>query len=198
MSRDKILAKIRANKPEEDSPILAIPLFQKLSIDQIELAKVFHEKAIAIGSTFSILESIEELPKWVSEKFPSAKLVCSPISSLENICTKIIDPNQDGSYYKDVDVAIMRGEIGVAENAAVWVNEKNMGVRVLPFITQHLVLIIKGSNIVGKMHEAYQKIDVDETGFGVFIAGPSKTADIEQSLVIGAQAARSCHVVLID
>ncbi len=72
-----------------------------------------------------------------------------------------------------------------------------MGQRVLPFITQHLVVLLDESSLVGNMTEAYQKIDIDQDGFGVFIAGPSKTADIEQSLVIGAQGARSFMVIIV-
>jgi L-lactate dehydrogenase complex protein LldG len=36
-----------------------------------------------------------------------------------------------------------------------------------------------------------------EYGFGVFLAGPSKTADIEQSLVLGAHGARGLVVFLV-
>ena len=45
------------------------------------------------------------------------------------------------------------------------------------------------ATIVHNMHEAYGSCSFDSAGFGVFISGPSKTADIEQSLVIGAPRA---------
>jgi L-lactate dehydrogenase complex protein LldG len=48
------------------------------------------------------------------------------------------------------------------------------------------------------MHHAYQKIDIAKGGFGIFIAGPSKTADIEQSLVIGAHGARTATIYVLE
>jgi L-lactate dehydrogenase complex protein LldG len=48
------------------------------------------------------------------------------------------------------------------------------------------------------MHEAYRRIKFNDYGYGTFISGPSKTADIAQVLVMGAQAARSATVLLID
>ena len=47
------------------------------------------------------------------------------------------------------------------------------------------------------MHEAYRRIAFNDYGYGTFISGPSKTADIAQVLVMGAQAARSATVLLL-
>ncbi|MEJ0056136.1 MAG: LUD domain-containing protein [Bacteroidota bacterium] len=97
-----------------------------------------------------------------------------------------------------VEVAIIQGELGVAENGAIWVPETAMGHRALPYICQHLVIVLPISKIVPTMHQAYAEINIAANGFGAFIAGPSKTADIEQSLVIGAHGARSLNVFLLD
>jgi len=73
-----------------------------------------------------------------------------------------------------------------------------MGQRALPFITQHLAVIVNARNIVATMHDAYSSIGITNQGFGAFIAGPSKTADIEQSLVIGAHGPRSMSLFLVN
>lgn len=110
--------------------------------------------------------------------------------------------NLDPAAVKDplqlagVDLAVLRAQLGVAENGALWVSETEAVHRVLPFITQHLILVLRRAALVGTMYEAYQRLDIAATGFGVFIAGPSKTADIEQSLVIGAHGPRSLVVCL--
>ena len=97
-----------------------------------------------------------------------------------------------------IEVAVLEGRLGVAENGAIWLQESDCISRALPFITQHLVLVLEKNGIVDTMHNAYAQIDTTKEGFGVFIAGPSKTADIEQSLVIGAHGAKSLLVLLLD
>lgn len=67
-----------------------------------------------------------------------------------------------------------------------------------PFIAQYLAIIVNKKDIIPTMHQAYERIGNQEYGFGTFIAGPSKTADIEQSLVLGAHGARGLIVFLLE
>ncbi len=104
---------------------------------------------------------------------------------------------QDPHELDGVDVAVIPGEFGVAENGAVWVPGEALAPhRAIFVIAQHLILVVPGGQIVDNLHQAYQRIQWRPNSFGIFISGPSKTADIEQSLVMGAHGARSCTVIL--
>jgi L-lactate dehydrogenase complex protein LldG len=98
---------------------------------------------------------------------------------------------------RDVRVTLVRGELGVAENGAVWVDGSRLRHRGLLFLTESLVLVLDGRTIVPDMESAYERIDFGRLRCGYFISGPSKTADIEQCLVIGAHGAKSLVVVII-
>ncbi len=98
---------------------------------------------------------------------------------------------------RNVGLTIVRGEFGVAENAAVWVNAGTLRHRGLLFLSENLVLVVDGKDIVRDMEEAYARIDFSNVIWGCFISGPSKTADIEQCLVVGAHGARSLIVVVV-
>ncbi len=63
-------------------------------------------------------------------------------------------------------------------------NQIDIGLYIL--LHKSIVIVINENEIVNNMHEAYEKLSFEKAGFGVFILGSSKTADIEQSLVIGA------------
>ena len=89
----------------------------------------------------------------------------------------------------------MKGVFGVAENACVWIPQ-TMVEKAVCFISENLVILLDKKEIVDNMHEAYKRISFNDYGYGSFISGPSKTADIAQVLVMGAQAARSATVVL--
>ena len=80
-------------------------------------------------------------------------------------------------------------------NGCVWVPQ-TVKERVVCFISENLVILVQRNNIVNNMHEAYKKINMTDYGYGCFISGPSKTADIEQALVMGAQAARGVTVII--
>ncbi|MBM3176642.1 MAG: LUD domain-containing protein [Bacteroidetes bacterium] len=103
--------------------------------------------------------------------------------------------NQPGEL-EGLEVAVIPAAFGVAETGALWLKEEALTFPVLPFIVQHLVLVVSKEAIVSDMHEAYRRIGPMHRNFGVFVAGPSKTADIEQSVVIGAHGPLSLTVVL--
>ncbi|MCB0522366.1 MAG: LUD domain-containing protein [Lewinellaceae bacterium] len=190
MSRDKILTAIRKNKPEAQAPP-ELPDFRRADVD---LEKIFREMVVAMGGKFLQLTEKQPIETLIAEHFPNEINIASAMPGLPGSInlTKIRYPAQ----LEGVGLAILPAQFGVAENGAVWLTETDCGHRALPFIAQHLVVVLKKENLVQNMHEAYQRIRLDGMGFGAFIAGPSKTADIEQSLVIGAQGARSLTVML--
>ncbi|MBA4851850.1 LUD domain-containing protein [Emticicia sp. BO119] len=184
-SREKILASVKAHKPVLiDLP--TIPAFEgDGSIER------FKTVLSGIGGHAIEVESKTDCQGAIDTHYSDLKSVASKLvkSSVE------IDKNTSKEVLERVDLAVIEGVVGVAENGAIWVPEVNMINRALPFITQHLVLVLEKRQIVANMHEAYKKLDTVGS-YGAFIAGPSKTADIEQSLVIGAHGARSMMVIL--
>lgn len=99
--------------------------------------------------------------------------------------------------HQNVDIAIVAGQLAVAENASVWVSNANLDCRSLYFLCQRLVMVVPRDRMVHTMRDAYAQIKIEERGFGSFIAGSSRTADIEQSLVMGAHGAMAALVVFV-
>ena len=189
-SREAILEAIAKNKPRPT----ALPELLSFPSDEDLVAK-YTQSVTLNGGTAIEVTSLDEVKAYIQENFLEDLQVVSLIEEVPGTLeiSSITDPHD----LETVELAVVKGEVGAVENAAIWVSEKNLPHRVLPFITQHLIIILEKSNLVPNMHEAYRRIDVTKTGYGVFIAGPSKTADIEQSLVIGAHGSRSLSVFLI-
>lgn len=188
-SRDKILQSIKQNKP------LSLPLPQAYFAEGAtgSLLSAFAEKLLSIGGTFYVIDTLEPVVQFWQEQ----KKLGSFIINCMDTDDKAAYANRGAATLNSVHYTIIRGVLGVAENAAIWITENEMGNRLLPFITENLVLVIDEQSIVSNMHQAYKSIDVNQHDYGVFIAGPSKTADIEQSLVIGAHGPISLQVFIL-
>ncbi|MFN8357925.1 MAG: LUD domain-containing protein [Spirosomataceae bacterium] len=186
-SRDDILKAIKAIELEP----ISLPQSLRFTSDFGNLETHFTQVLASIGGQVEQVSSLSEIPERVAALHPTAKWVIDAV-------TQPFETISNPKPLEAVDVAIIKGELGVAENAAIWVKETSLPHRVLPFICQHLVMVIPKQSLVANLHDAYLQIDTKQLGYGVLIAGPSKTADIEQSLVIGAHGARSLIVFLLD
>jgi L-lactate dehydrogenase complex protein LldG len=221
-SRDKILAAIKNNQPDfrELPPLPGQVSGQGLTEEPAagtngpltaattaaaspeQLAARFIGLLEAIGGSAYIVSGFDRIASILREQHPDARRIVSgspELASLAETATHYDDPHT----LENIDLAILRAHFGVAENGACWITEDLMIERALPFIAQHLALVIYKKDIVANMHEAYERIAKAELGgtgygFATFIAGPSKTADIEQSLVLGAHGPRSMTVFLLD
>ncbi len=108
-----------------------------------------------------------------------------------------LDDLSDPHQLEGIQLAVLAGAFAVAENGAVWVSTDRLKHRGVFVVAEHLALAVPASEIVHDLHEAYRRVSFPGAGFGTFIAGPSKTADIEQALVIGAHGPRSHTVFLV-
>ena len=187
MSRATILNKVRAAQPEA----LPLPELPSFSLDQLDAIQILRE---SVSTARAELIEAQSVSAFVRSAFPSETVIVAP--DFSDLANHVVADTQNARELPPVDLIVLRAEFIVAENAACWLTDARMGIRVLPFIGEHLVLVVSREAIVVDMHRAYQRIGSNPPGFGVFVAGPSKTADIEQSLVIGAQAARSLKIVL--
>ncbi|WP_162052964.1 LutC/YkgG family protein [Pontibacter pamirensis] len=193
-SRDSILAAVARNQPEH-IPLPEIPAFFSGETDVLEK---FTSVAVSIGSKVFRVKDLEEVKQVLLKEYSGARRIVSAFPELADIGEVYIAPATDPHTLANVDLAVLPAQLGVAENGALWVTDVQLPMRVLPFICQYLALVVPQKNIVPLMQQAYDVIGAQEYGFGTFIAGPSKTADIEQSLVLGAHGARTLSVFLLE
>lgn len=194
-SRDDILAAIRKH-PLEPTPQ---PTLEQDWIEFPDLVAQFSTVIQTVGGLCIPVSSVDDVNAELKKmpQFESASVRCSTV---DGVGDPTLEPAsvENPHDLQAVDFAILRGEFCVAENGAVWITDEPTPHRALYFITQHLALVVPKSQIVSNMHQAYQRLSFEGPRFGAFISGPSKTADIEQSLVIGAQGPRSHVVFLVD
>jgi L-lactate dehydrogenase complex protein LldG len=191
-SREKILSAIKNNQPEFAS-LPVVQNFIQLFTNVVEKYKAVLQ---SIGGNVYEVNSYDECIIIMKQQFESAKRILTVNEAFIPIA-EFFQPGKDAHLLEDVDVSIINTHFAVAENGSVWITEDLIKERVLPFICQHLVAIVHKKNIVATMHDAYELIADKEYGFATFIAGPSKTADIEQALVLGAHGPKTMTVFIV-
>ena len=208
MNKEDFLNKLRKNTHVQyDMPDMKID-----GIQYVDILQQFIEMTKAVGGHVIEASKDDDPNDLVRMAYPDAEVFATnlpeiELSKLVNNAAGKCNPDKvklrnpdtvaEANGLNGTDVGIVRGQIGVAENGCVWIPQ-TMKEKAMLFISEYLVIFLDRDGIVDNMHEAYDVIEMDPRyNFGTFISGPSKTADIEQALVMGAQAARGVTVVLI-
>ncbi|KIO42483.1 MULTISPECIES: LutC/YkgG family protein [Sanguibacteroides] len=191
-SKNDILNRIKAHPvPEVERPAMD---FEPMTFE--DKIRHFMEVAQLVGCDVFLLEKGEDINETIRKQYPDAKVIAS---DLPGIACATLNPDAltDARELNGTDVGVIRGEFGVIENGAVWIRQSTR-YKALYFISESLVIVLDRHQIVNNMHEAYRHPYFNDFGYGCFIAGPSKTADIEQALVIGAHGPKAVTIILTD
>ena len=191
-SKEEILKRYRANvKQQFDMPDLSDIKATTYPEPIVQFVKMSE----AVGGQVIEVDPDRDINTLIRELFPEAKEIASNLPEI-TIATRTPDTIGRARDLNGTDVGIIRGMFGVAENGCVWIPQQ-MKEKAVCFISENLIILLSKSQIVNNMHEAYRRIQFNDYGYGTCISGPSKTADIAQVLVMGAQAARSVTILLI-
>lgn len=191
MNKEDLLAKIRANI----HTTYDMPSFEGMKgVKFNDPLAQFVEMSKTVGGRVVELGKGQDINDVIRSCYPDAKVIASNLPEV-TIANRNPDTVAEANELNGTDVGVVRGVFGVAENGCIWIPQ-TMKEKAVCFISEYLVILLDRKQIVNNMHEAYQRIEFNSYGYGCFISGPSKTADIAQALVMGAQAARGVTVVL--
>lgn len=194
-AREHILKLLRAADPAPE-PLPALPFRgQEFADLPARFAAALPEvggRCVRVRSLALLEQALLAVPEYAAAR--SVASLVPGVGKANVDLAAIADPHD----LRDVDYCVLPGVLGVAESGAVWVTDHGGKNRAVAFLSQHLAIVLPAAALVSNLHQAYEQIALDQPGFALFLSGPSKTADIEQALVIGAHGARSCTVFLLD
>ena len=192
-AREEILARLeRARPPAVEQPLPMAP--PPLPVDPMATLRDRVEEAggaIQMAARSNWLNQVD----WPTD-LSATHHIYSSVSGLE--CRGVGKDAASDLDLASLDLCVLPGEFAVVENGATWHVPSEPRERTAALLATHLVLVVEATELVPTLHQAYDRIDLELASFGWFLCGPSKTADIEQALVLGAHGPRTMSLILIQ
>lgn len=189
-TKDEILSRIREHTGRRyEMPDLTLD-----AITYEDRVSTFADNLKAAGGEAVVLQPGEDVNAVIRRAFPKVRRVASNLAGI-TCATFNPDDLDDPRELNGTDLSVVRASFGVAENGAVWL-PLNVRFKAVYFISEALVILLDRRELVNNMNEAYRRTAATEYSYGTFMAGPSKTADIEQALVFGAHGPMRVMVIL--
>ena len=174
--------------------------------EQVEL---FDAMAREQAASVARVTSPEEVPAAIADYLKSGnlppKLRRAPHPELEALPwdSQPLIEVEVGVAQGDDQVSVTAAFAGIAETGTLLLTSGPQGPTTLNFLPETHIVVLKASQVVGAYEDAWDRV---RAAYGRevlprtvnFITGPSRTADIEQTIQLGAHGPRRLHIVLIE
>jgi L-lactate dehydrogenase complex protein LldG len=205
-SKELMLKKIRkALLEKRDIPYLNLeesPVYKK---NEELLEVLFAEELTAVSGNFIFCENgidfIENILE-LADKFKWRKIYCWEPELQELLSHYEFPFYETDKDFEMAEVGITLCEALIARNGSVMVSNNNAAGRRLSIFPHYHIVIARTGQLVLDLKDAF---DILKTKYGTqipsmvsTITGPSRTADIEKTLVLGAHGPKELFVFLVD
>jgi L-lactate dehydrogenase complex protein LldG len=205
-SKEFMLKKIRkALLEKRDIPYLNVeesPVYKK---NEELLEVLFAEELTGVSGNFIFCENgidfIENMLE-LADKFKWRKIYCWE-PELQALLTHYEFPfYETDKDFEAAEVGITLCEALIARNGSVMVSNKDAAGRRLSIYPHHHIVIARTGQLVLDLKDAFdllkRKYGTQIPSMISTITGPSRTADIEKTLVLGAHGPKELFVFLVD
>ncbi len=161
----------------------------------------FAEKLALGGGTFEQLDRVDEIPaaiaSFLQRKELPAKIRVAP--ALQGMVWGNRLEVSYGNTRGDDLVSVTPAFCAVAETGSVVLLSSDKSPTSLNFLPDVHIVIVAKDQLVSHIEDVWERLRaLGEMPRTVnFITGPSKTADVEQTLQIGAHGPRDLHVIFV-
>lgn len=191
-ARERILEKIRSATTNNTSQgfgtaTKAVPA-KSLPMDSQLLGEAFITRARANGSAAKYVASIDHLESILTSFAPQLTIPDQTLyRGFNEVCT--IDD--------EAGVVLVKADAAIAETGSVCIHNGQIPSPTL-FLCDHLIVLIDTSSLLAYLEDYWQKTDPHIASAIHIISGPSRTADVEQSIHIGAHGPREVSCLLLQ
>ncbi|MCP4725458.1 MAG: hypothetical protein GY863_10500 [bacterium] len=212
-ARENILSRIRNAEKKATGVSSAINNIKSQdTLSEHELIEKFSKELLLVSGEFHLMKNIEETAEIISKI-----LIESSINSIyitgEDLCTAIsskIDKKTNRITFDDIGqndfknsiagipASLVRASYAIADTGTLAFIYDDCGNTLPHFLPECIFAVIEKSRLLPDQVELFEKVSPDEAKNMVFVTGPSRTADIEKVLVLGAHGPKRLIVLMME
>ncbi|MCX2738624.1 LutC/YkgG family protein [Pontibacter anaerobius] len=186
------------------TPDFSSPLHSPVPVEDMSI--VFAENFIKNAGVFVYCENEEDFfdQLYVYKKEQNLQHLCVWESNLQNVIHQagIEFVSDEENFVQGVEAALTTCEALITRTGSILVSSANAGGRRLSIYPENHLVVAKASQLVADVKDGLQRVrDKYKENFPSMVSmvsGPSRTADIEKTLVMGAHGPKQLVLFLID